>query len=136
MNFTYYNTYLYIIMITVICGIMFINDKDFIIAQRPSSYEDPNKWEFPGGKLEHNETYQQCLIREWKEELNLDIQIKQQIYITENDKYKLVYFNGKVNNLNTLQMKEHKAIALVNTINVFDYDLFDEDKPMIQFIKP
>lgn len=34
-----------------------------------------NKWTPPGGHLEENETPDQALIREWKEELNLDIDI-------------------------------------------------------------
>lgn len=34
-----------------------------------------DKWTPPGGHLEENETPDQALIREWKEELNLDISI-------------------------------------------------------------
>lgn len=36
----------------------------------------PLKWEFPGGKIEVGEMPEACLIREIKEELNIDIQIK------------------------------------------------------------
>lgn len=35
----------------------------------------PLKWEFPGGKIEENETAEECLIREIKEELNIEIEI-------------------------------------------------------------
>lgn len=123
-------------MITVICGIIFINQNDFIIAKRPTNYEDPDIWEFPGGKLEQNETFEQCLLREWKEELNLDINVKKQIYTTKNDKYKFVYFIGRVINLNNIIMKEHQAIAFVNIFNVTKYNLFPEDIHMLKFIKP
>ena len=33
----------------------------------------PNKWEFPGGKLEKDETLKECGIREIKEEQSLTL---------------------------------------------------------------
>lgn len=47
-----------------------------LIAQRKQTSEiEPNKWEFPGGKIEFQETPEECLIREIKEELNININI-------------------------------------------------------------
>lgn len=34
-----------------------------------------NKWTPPGGHIEENETPDQALVREWKEELNFDIDV-------------------------------------------------------------
>ncbi len=49
-------------------------DGKILIAQRKKdSWMEPNKWEFPGGKLEANETYEECLIREIHEELGITI---------------------------------------------------------------
>jgi|SRR5690606_8463454 8-oxo-dGTP diphosphatase len=38
---------------------------------------------FPGGGLEFGEGTIDCLIREWKEELNLDIQVLEHFYTTD-----------------------------------------------------
>jgi 8-oxo-dGTP diphosphatase len=38
---------------------------------------------FPGGGLDFGEGTRDCLIREWKEELNLDIQVLQHFYTTD-----------------------------------------------------
>ena len=46
---------------------------------------------FPGGGLEWGEGIKDCLIREWKEELNVDIEVIKHIYTT--DFFQLSAFN-------------------------------------------
>jgi 8-oxo-dGTP diphosphatase len=61
--------------ITVTCGII-RRDNQILIAQRkPTSFFEANKWEFPGGKLEPNESPERCLEREIKEELGMIISV-------------------------------------------------------------
>ncbi len=49
---------------------------DILIAQRPLHHKIAGGlWEFPGGKLEAGETPENCLIREIREELGVDIVI-------------------------------------------------------------
>lgn len=45
-----------------------------LITQRPYHVPHGGCWEFPGGKLENNESMETALIREIKEEVNLDVQ--------------------------------------------------------------
>ena len=47
----------------------------YLIARRAPSEPLSSFWEFPGGKIEENETPEQCLIREIKEELEIDIEV-------------------------------------------------------------
>src|SRR5690554_3429200 len=61
-------------MIKVSAAIIKENDK-ILIAQRGSNKSNALKWEFPGGKIEENETPEESLIREIKEELNIDIKV-------------------------------------------------------------
>ena len=50
-----------------------IMDQDkILIAQRSKD----DFWEFPGGKIDNGETPAECIVREIKEELNLDIKVR------------------------------------------------------------
>ena len=48
-------------------------DSRILISNRKNRKQFSNYWEFPGGKIENNETPDACLIRELKEEINVDL---------------------------------------------------------------
>jgi len=60
-------------MTEVAVGILRKNGK-ILICQRKKGGRYELKWEFPGGKLENGETTEQCLRRELREELSIEIQ--------------------------------------------------------------
>jgi 8-oxo-dGTP diphosphatase len=51
-------------------------DGRILISQRPKNKSMSGLWEFPGGKIEDGENPEQALIRELKEELNIDVSDK------------------------------------------------------------
>ena len=51
-----------------------------LITQRPLKAPHGGFWEFPGGKIEANETAECALVREIKEELGIEIQQHQWLY--------------------------------------------------------
>jgi len=59
----------------VTAGVIWKEEK-LLIAQRFQHGMLGGLWEFPGGKLEPNETLEECLVREIQEELDFSIRIK------------------------------------------------------------
>lgn len=59
---------------TVVAALIVHNQK-ILIARRAPSQSHAGLWEFPGGKIEANETPQQSLAREIHEELGLSISV-------------------------------------------------------------
>jgi 8-oxo-dGTP diphosphatase len=52
---------------------LIFRDGKLLIAQRHAGSHLGGLWEFPGGKREPGETFEQCLVREIREELGVDI---------------------------------------------------------------
>ena len=75
----------------VVVGLLKKNNK-ILIAKRPEDKLLGGLWEFPGGKVEKNETNQDALKREFLEELQIDIQVLD--YIGE---IKHAYSHFKIN---------------------------------------
>ena len=62
-----------------------IHEENKIFATARGYGEFKGGWEFPGGKIEANETSEQALIREIKEELDIDIEVNELIDRIEYD---------------------------------------------------
>lgn len=50
--------------------------KDLLIDQRLESSMLGGLWEFPGGKIEPGETPEECVVREVKEEIGIDVRVE------------------------------------------------------------
>jgi len=60
----------------LISTIALIDDEDnVLIGKRPMGKPFENLWEFPGGKVKENESLEQSIIREAKEEINVNLNI-------------------------------------------------------------
>ncbi|PKR80489.1 NUDIX hydrolase [Brumimicrobium salinarum] len=89
------------------------NDKDEILLSDERRF-GKRFTKFPGGGLEQGEGIKDCLIREFEEELNLPIEVKELIYLTdfyqpsafnENDQIISVYYSVFSPHLDLIQVK-------------------------------
>ena len=63
-------------IVTVVAVALVDVDGRILISQRPRGKPMAGLWEFPGGKMEIDESPEKALIREIKEELNIDVSDK------------------------------------------------------------
>lgn len=66
-------------MINVVAAVIKNEEGKILIAQRNLKKSQGGLWEFPGGKIEPNESREAAIIREIKEELTIDINVENYI---------------------------------------------------------
>ena len=62
------------LVLVVACALVDV-DKRLLIAQRPHGKTLAGLWEFPGGKVEQDESIVECAVREALEEVALDVTV-------------------------------------------------------------
>ena len=77
------------------CGVALIRrGREFLIAQRNAGDTFGSFWEFPGGKRETGETFEECVIREAEEELGVKIAVeKKLVEIRREHNQKIIWLN-------------------------------------------
>ena len=72
----------------------------FLITRRPDHVHLPGLWEFPGGKIEPNESPESALVRELKEEINVDVAVADEYFSIQHDyperSVQLRFFNCRI----------------------------------------
>ncbi len=62
-------------LLIVVAAALIDQQGRILIQQRPEGRALAGLWEFPGGKIDEGEVPEAALVRELKEELNIDVQI-------------------------------------------------------------
>lgn len=71
-------------IVDVAVGVIKRNDTIYI-SKRADTLHQGGLWEFPGGKREINETFEQALCRELKEEVNIDVIQQRALMVIEHN---------------------------------------------------
>ncbi len=64
----------------IVVAAIIVRDGKLLACQRSAAGKFPLKWEFPGGKVQPNETPQEALARELEEELGVRARIGPEIF--------------------------------------------------------
>ncbi|KHF78441.1 Mutator mutT protein (7,8-dihydro-8-oxoguanine-triphosphatase) [Acinetobacter sp. neg1] len=97
-----------------------------------------NKYEFPGGKVEPNETAEQALRREIHEELNLAIDVKSYLLTVEHSypdfQIELATYLCEATGINKLVIHEHQDIKWCQIGELEQLDWAAADLPIVQYL--
>ena len=118
----------------VACDIIYNRDGKILLGLRSDNGPNPGYWEFPGGQLEKDETIEECLKREWIEELNLDIEIVNQITSCKSGRYLCRFFVGWIMNEEQIQKNVHTKIGYFTPDEIKNLKLFDEDYAIVSML--
>jgi 8-oxo-dGTP diphosphatase len=109
----------------------------YLLCRRHPNGELPGKWEFPGGKIEDGETEEECLIREIREELSLDVTPRRRLGVVEQElpagHLSLVAYCADSGN-GTPQVLDHEEIAWVSPGELLSYDLASADIEIARWV--
>jgi 8-oxo-dGTP diphosphatase len=86
----------------IVVAAIIVRDGNILACQRSAAGKFPLKWEFPGGKVQPNETPEVALARELTEELNIAATIGPQIFRTHHkyaemdEAVELLFFKAEI----------------------------------------
>lgn len=108
-----------------------------LVAKRVPGGDLGGKWEFPGGKVEPGESPEEALVREFLEELQLDIQVGDFLgeggFIHRGKKVRLlVYFVSSESE--PIHGVDHTELRWVTWEELQDLDLAPSDKQALSWI--
>ena len=121
----------------IVSTIALIDDENkILIGKRPIGKVFENLWEFPGGKVQKNETIEQALIRETKEEINIDLSknciapLVFSTYENENVNIIILLFISRKWNLEPI-CKFHAELRWVKANNLNKYSMPPANKFLV-----
>lgn len=82
-------------MTVVVVAAVIEHDKRFLVTRRQAGVHLAGMWEFPGGKIDPDETHADALRREIREELDTDVDVGELVLATTHaytDKTVTLYF--------------------------------------------
>ena len=125
-------------IIRVTAAIIELENKILIAQRKAKDNLFGGLWEFPGGKIEDGETPKECMARELKEELEIEVEVGRLI-ISNKHRYPngifelLVY---KVEHISgNFVLNDHDEIKWITIAEISKFDFPPANTPIINYLK-
>jgi 8-oxo-dGTP diphosphatase len=124
-------------VIEVSCAII-LDGERVLATQRSEEMPHPLKWEFPGGKLKPGETPENCIIREIREELGVEITVLQLLpsvkHAYSTNHIKLIPFICRIKG-GEISLSEHKSYCWVHRTELGQIDWLEADVDVLVLLE-
>lgn len=122
--------------ITVVCAVIY--QDDYVFIAKRSSLIANEIWEFPGGKVEANETKEHACIREIQEELAVTIEIDTFICdVIDNNFDPPVHVYAYAAHIvcGKIHLQAHSQAIWIHPKDVFNYQFQEADEKIKELIQ-
>jgi len=120
--------------VEVAAAVILCSDGSFLLGRRPPGGFYPGYWEFPGGKVEANETPREALVRELQEELGIEVE-QAHPWITREFHYEhadvRLHFFRVLRWTGELRLLQHDAIEWQRTDRITVAPLLPANAPVL-----
>jgi 8-oxo-dGTP diphosphatase len=127
-------------ILTVVAVALVDADGRVLLAQRPAGKPMAGLWEFPGGKIHAGESPEAALIRELKEEIDIDVtQACLAPFTFASHRYESFHLLMPLYVCRrwkgTLQPREGQTLAWVRPAKLGEYPMPPADKPLVAMLQ-
>ena len=124
-------------MLEVAAALIYNVKGEILICQRPEGKNCALLWEFPGGKQEPGETLTECLIRECREELNIELALEKEItdttYCYPDFMVHLTFYQAHSSS-GEPERQEHQDIRFIPVSDLIQYAFCPADAAILGII--
>jgi 8-oxo-dGTP diphosphatase len=124
--------------VTVVAAVIERNGKILCVQRGKSALPYiSEKWEFPGGKIEANETEQETIVREIREELHMDFVVGEKLMVVEHryPDFHLIMHTYRGTSNEEPQLTEHLAYRWLDPTALPSLDWAEADVPVVKILK-
>ena len=117
---------------------MFLSENGFLAMRRGEDEPKSGKWEFPGGKIEADETPEAALLRELSEELKIEANIIKKLGVWQHT-YPFLHveihgFLVESSQFEDMQLTVHSEMKWISSQEDLDLDWLEADIPIVKHL--